>query len=105
MWCHMQGDEERYRPRSRSSSGMVQRGGAGRGRSIGAKGKVTCQADGCMRDLTVLTYYHQRNRICDNHIKVRGLVQQPALHRLRHRSTNTKFFCDHRCQLGVRRGT
>ena len=59
---------------SRDSSGSSRPGSAGKGAGGGGKaaarpGKAgaagrrpTCQADGCNRDLSTLTYYHQRNR-------------------------------------------
>lgn len=52
-------------------------GGGGRKRKLAstpAKPTV-CQADGCGRALGGLTFYHQRNKICDLHIKADCFVR------------------------------
>lgn len=36
---------------------------------------VHCQADGCSRDMSSLTYYHIRNKICDLHIKADAFLK------------------------------
>ncbi|GAB4817623.1 hypothetical protein N2152v2_004669 [Parachlorella kessleri] len=40
-----------------------------RSKALLANRRTVCQADGCNRDLSTLTYYHQRNRICEMHIR------------------------------------
>lgn len=37
---------------------------------------VFCQADDCCRDMSSLTYYHVRNKICDLHIKADVFLKQ-----------------------------
>lgn len=56
--------------RTSSSGSQSPRGGGGggggkavpKGRAALAGRRPVCQADGCTRDLSTLTYYHQRNR-------------------------------------------
>ena len=57
------------RPSNRRGKVVVPAKAESRSKSKNKSSMQLCQADECGKDLSDLTYYHRRNRICDVHIK------------------------------------